>query len=76
MRRFGLLAMLAAWVAYSLTTVVPVSFTSWYAGRTLVAYGTIVASFNVEDFSLDRMKQIGRSDIESRMADYRRMLSF
>jgi sugar/nucleoside kinase (ribokinase family) len=41
-----------------------------------LAYGTIVASFNVEDFSLDRMKRISRSDLESRMADYRRMLSF
>jgi serine/threonine-protein kinase len=44
LRRFGLLAILAAWLAYSWTTVVPVSFTSWYAGRALVAYGTIVAA--------------------------------
>ena len=41
-----------------------------------LAYGTIVASFNVEDFSLDRMQQIGRDDLEARMKDYRRMLSF
>jgi sugar/nucleoside kinase (ribokinase family) len=41
-----------------------------------LAYGTIVASFNVEDFSLDRMRQIGRDDLEARMKDYRRMLSF
>jgi sugar/nucleoside kinase (ribokinase family) len=41
-----------------------------------LAYGTIVASFNVEDFSLDRMKKIGRADVESRMTEYRRMLSF
>ncbi|HEY2892802.1 MAG TPA: PfkB family carbohydrate kinase [Pirellulales bacterium] len=41
-----------------------------------LAYGTIVASFNVEDFSLHRMKKIGRADVESRMAEYRRMLSF
>jgi sugar/nucleoside kinase (ribokinase family) len=41
-----------------------------------LAYGTIVASFNVEDFSLDRMKQIGRADLEERMKTYRRMLSF
>jgi sugar/nucleoside kinase (ribokinase family) len=41
-----------------------------------LAYGTVVASFNVEDFSLDRMRQIGRDDLESRMKDYRRMLSF
>ncbi len=41
-----------------------------------LAYGTIVASYNVEDFSLDRMKQIGRADLEERMKSYRRMLSF
>lgn len=41
-----------------------------------MAYGTLVASFNVEDFSLDRMKQIGREDIEQRMVEYKRMLSF
>ena len=40
-----------------------------------LAYGTIVASFNVEDFSLDRMKNISRADLEERMKDYRRMLS-
>jgi len=50
-----------------------------YSPHTLkqaLAYGTIVASFNVEDFSLDRMKQIGRAGLEARMAAYRRMLSF
>ncbi len=41
-----------------------------------MAYGTLVASFNVEDFSLDRMKQIERADLDRRMVDYKRMLSF
>jgi hypothetical protein len=41
-----------------------------------LAYGTVVASYNVEDFSLERMKRIGRPDLESRMKEYRRMLSF
>ena len=41
-----------------------------------MAYGILVASFNVEDFSLERMKQIERADMEKRMADYRKMLSF
>jgi sugar/nucleoside kinase (ribokinase family) len=41
-----------------------------------LAYGTIVASYNVEDFSLDRMKKIGRADLEERMKSYRKMLSF
>jgi len=40
-----------------------------------LAYGTVVASFNVEDFSLERMKRIGRADLEERMQSYRRMLS-
>ena len=30
----------------------------------------------VEDFSLDRMQQIGRQDLEERMKAYRQMLSF
>ncbi len=41
-----------------------------------MAYGILAASFTVEDFSLDRMKQIGREDIERRMEQYRHMLSF
>jgi sugar/nucleoside kinase (ribokinase family) len=41
-----------------------------------LAYGTIVASFNVEDFSLERMKQINRTDIDNRLKAYKRMLSF
>ena len=41
-----------------------------------LAYGILVASFNVEDFSLDRMKQIERSDLDLRLARYKRMLSF
>jgi sugar/nucleoside kinase (ribokinase family) len=41
-----------------------------------LAYGVLVASFNVEDFSLDRMTKIERDDIERRMVQYQRMLSF
>jgi hypothetical protein len=41
-----------------------------------LAYGVLVASFTVEDFSLDRMKQVERPDLERRMEEYRRMLSF
>ncbi|HUY36789.1 MAG TPA: PfkB family carbohydrate kinase [Pirellulales bacterium] len=41
-----------------------------------MAYGTVVASFNVEDFSLDRMRRIGRADLDQRLAEYRTMLSF
>ena len=41
-----------------------------------MAYGTIAASFTVEDFSLDRLKQIERQDLDRRMEEYRQMLSF
>ncbi|MGE0757279.1 MAG: PfkB family carbohydrate kinase [Pirellulaceae bacterium] len=44
--------------------------------KTAMAYGVLVASFNVEDFSLERMKGIERADIERRMDLYRKMLSF
>ncbi len=41
-----------------------------------MAYGTLAASFTVEDFSLDRLQQIEREDLDRRMEEYRRMLSF
>jgi sugar/nucleoside kinase (ribokinase family) len=44
--------------------------------KTAMAYGVLVASFNVEDFSLDRLKGIARGDLNMRMDAYRRMLSF
>lgn len=44
--------------------------------KTAMAYGILVASFNVEGFGLDRMRQITTSDIEHRMTQYRKMLSF
>jgi sugar/nucleoside kinase (ribokinase family) len=41
-----------------------------------MAYGTVVASFCVEDFSLDRLRQIDRASIDRRLADYQQMLTF
>jgi sugar/nucleoside kinase (ribokinase family) len=41
-----------------------------------MAYGILVASYNVEDFSLDRMKQIERKQIDQRLEQYRQMLTF
>lgn len=41
-----------------------------------MAYGILVASFNVEDFSLERLKEISREDLEFRLRQYQRMLSF
>jgi sugar/nucleoside kinase (ribokinase family) len=41
-----------------------------------LAYGILVASFTVEDFSLDRLKNITREDLDKRMVEYKKMLSF
>jgi sugar/nucleoside kinase (ribokinase family) len=44
--------------------------------KTAMAYGILVASFNVEGFGLERLTEITRADIDERMAAYRKMLSF
>ncbi len=41
-----------------------------------MAHGILVASFNVEDFSLDRMKTLNRTDLATRMDQFKKMLSF
>lgn len=41
-----------------------------------MAYGTITASFNVEDFSFDRLEQVTMADIDRRMEEYQKMLRF
>jgi sugar/nucleoside kinase (ribokinase family) len=40
-----------------------------------MAYGTVVASFNVEDFSLNRFQRTSRDEIERRFDAYRTMMS-
>ena len=44
--------------------------------KAAMAYGMLVASFTVEDFSLDRLRRIERADLERRMEQYRQMLTF
>jgi sugar/nucleoside kinase (ribokinase family) len=41
-----------------------------------LAYGTVVASFNVEDFSLHRFQRTDRAEIDRRLETYRRMMTF
>ncbi|MCU0879639.1 MAG: PfkB family carbohydrate kinase [Pirellulaceae bacterium] len=41
-----------------------------------MAYGILVASFNVEDFSLERLREIDLDDLQLRMEKYKKMLSF
>jgi len=43
--------------------------------RKAIAYGSVVASFNVEDFSLNRFQEIARDDIDRRLAEYAAMLA-
>jgi len=44
--------------------------------KTAMAYGILTASFNVEGFGLERMREITRQEIEDRLDEYRKMLSF
>ncbi len=44
--------------------------------RRAMAYGTVVASLTVEDFGLGRLRRADRSEIESRVQQYRDMLDF
>ena len=41
--------------------------------RRAMVYGSVVASFGVEDFSLGRLRRISRADIDRRTALFRRM---
>ena len=43
--------------------------------RGAAARGVVLASFCVEDFSLDRLRRTSPEEIERRLADYRRMLA-
>jgi sugar/nucleoside kinase (ribokinase family) len=40
-----------------------------------LAYGTVAASFNIESFSLERLAQISRSDLDERYRAYQAMLT-
>jgi sugar/nucleoside kinase (ribokinase family) len=44
--------------------------------KTALAYGTVVASLNVEDFSLRRFQRTERAEIDKRLATYRSMMAF
>jgi sugar/nucleoside kinase (ribokinase family) len=44
--------------------------------KTAMAYGTVVASFTVEDFSLRRFQRTERDEIDRRLAGYRKMMAF
>ncbi len=41
-----------------------------------IAYGTVVASFAIADFSLNRLASINKTDIDSRFETLRKLTSF
>jgi sugar/nucleoside kinase (ribokinase family) len=44
--------------------------------RRAMGYGMVVASLTVEDFGLERLRRTQRSEIDQRLEQYRKMLSF
>jgi sugar/nucleoside kinase (ribokinase family) len=44
--------------------------------RQAMAYGTVLASFNVEDFGTERILRLGREEIDQRLRELRAMTAF
>jgi sugar/nucleoside kinase (ribokinase family) len=44
--------------------------------RQAIIFGSVMASFNVEDFSLNRMKSLDYKEIEGRYREFRKLTSF
>jgi sugar/nucleoside kinase (ribokinase family) len=42
--------------------------------RRAIVYGSVIASFTVEDFSLDRLKRLTRSEVDARYGAFREMM--
>jgi sugar/nucleoside kinase (ribokinase family) len=42
--------------------------------RRAIVYGSVIASFTVEDFSLDRLKRLTRTEVEARYRGFREMM--
>jgi sugar/nucleoside kinase (ribokinase family) len=49
--------------------------TSREAIKRSLVYGTLMASFCVEDFSLQRLQQINLADVDARLGQFRTMLA-
>jgi sugar/nucleoside kinase (ribokinase family) len=44
--------------------------------RQAMAYGSVLASFNVEDFGTERVQRLNRDEIDQRLRDFRRITQF
>ncbi|HEX6586730.1 MAG TPA: PfkB family carbohydrate kinase, partial [Solirubrobacterales bacterium] len=52
------------------------SVTDHRALRQAMAYGSVLASFNVEDFGTGRVSRLTRDEIEDRLAEFKRLTHF
>ncbi len=48
--------------------------TSFHTLRESLAHGTVVASFNIESFSLERLSSLKRAELDKRYAEYVNMV--
>ena len=64
----GLLGYLANEVAANKTL-------STHTLKNAIAAGTIMASFTIEDFSLNRIAKVTKTEVDQRLNDYRKMLA-
>ena len=44
--------------------------------RQAMAYGSVLASFNVEDFGTERVQELSRDEVDQRLRDFRRITHF
>jgi len=44
--------------------------------RKAMIYGSVMASFNVEDFSLERLKKLQEDDINARFQEFKVLTNF
>ena len=41
-----------------------------------MAYGSVLASFNVEDFGTERVRRLTRDEIDARLGEFKRLTHF
>ena len=63
-------------MASSATSTVPLRTLTTAALRRAMAFGTVLASFNVEEFGTERVSRLTREEIDERFASLRAMTHF
>lgn len=58
----------------SIASATPADPGSFVSIRRALVHGTVVASYTIEAFSLDRLRQISRNDLEARFDEYASMV--